>query len=376
MTTPIVLIATAQGDDVDALAMIEKEVTAIKKTLEEAVDNGWIELVIIRDATIEKLSNEFNKKENSDRITIFHYAGHADREGLIVEAADGSSKFAYSAGLTKFLSSIKSLKLVFLNACTTEGNAKDLLLGDIQNVISTNCEIADDAAYIFAKQFYQSLAAIKTVDEAFQDAAARVEMEIAENNYRNLDKRGPKRKNSPPPSNPFPWEIGMDYNYGDWKLTDLVQIEVFLAYDQKDEEIVTEEFRPHIVMLERQKLISTITSDYIKGGDLQEVLFEKAEAARIILLLLSANFMAGKDTTRLVKLALNKMHREKGNVVVIPILLKKVLLQGQILDKYMPLPRNGKFVDQWDNRDAAFTDIAKDLREVVLRERKKLGLER
>ena len=56
---------------------------------------------------------------------------------------------------------------------------------------------------------------------------------------------------------------------------------------------------------------------------------------------------------------------ETGEARVIPIILRPVDWQHAPFGKLNALPAGVKPVTLWDNQDAAFTDIAKGIREVV-----------
>ena len=56
---------------------------------------------------------------------------------------------------------------------------------------------------------------------------------------------------------------------------------------------------------------------------------------------------------------------EAGEARVIPIILRPVDWEAAPFGRLLALPTDGKPVTEWDNQDAAFTDIAKGLRKVV-----------
>src|SRR5205823_5476431 len=89
------------------------------------------------------------------------------------------------------------------------------------------------------------------------------------------------------------------------------------------------------------------------------------DAAHIILLLISANFLGSEYcASRELQHALER--HERGLAHVVPVLLRPVLFTGAPFAKLQPLPTNGKPVTRWGDRDLAFVDIARSIEQLVL----------
>ena len=71
------------------------------------------------------------------RIAIFHYGGHANGFSLLLESEDGKNTATNKEGLVPFLSKQPGLKLIFLNGCSSEAQANDLIKSGIPAVIGT-----------------------------------------------------------------------------------------------------------------------------------------------------------------------------------------------------------------------------------------------
>src|SRR5262249_42607371 len=88
--------------------------------------------------------------------------------------------------------------------------------------------------------------------------------------------------------------------------------------------------------------------------------------AGIILLLVSADFLA----TRYIRdkeIARAMERHEAGTARVIPVLLKPVdAWRTASFGKLQAVPENGKAVTTWKNRDEAFADIARRIREAAV----------
>ncbi len=90
---------------------------------------------------------------------------------------------------------------------------------------------------------------------------------------------------------------------------------------------------------------------------------EQINAADIILLFVSADFLASDRYDKQMKLALAR--RENGQAVVIPLLIRPADWQNSPLGKLHILPENGIPVTLWNNRDEALHNIANGIQRVV-----------
>jgi tetratricopeptide (TPR) repeat protein len=141
-------------------------------------------------------------------------------------------------------------------------------------------------------------------------------------------------------------------------------IEVFYSYADADEPL-RHEMEKHLSLLRREGLIATWHKrQIIAGTDWAETLDRHLNTASVILLLISANFVAsdycyGREMQR-------AMQRHYANEArVIPILLRSVDWQSAPFGKLKALPSDGTPITLWRNRDAAFTDVAQGIRAVL-----------
>lgn len=139
------------------------------------------------------------------------------------------------------------------------------------------------------------------------------------------------------------------------------RIPLFFSYSHKDE-LWRDELAKHLSLLVRQGVISEWHDGRMLPGDEWEAeISENINKARIILLLISADFIAsdhcfGKE----MMLAMTK--HEEGSAKVIPIILRSCLWRETPFGKLQALPRDGKPVTTWDNQDEAFLNIAEGIR--------------
>ena len=88
------------------------------------------------------------------------------------------------------------------------------------------------------------------------------------------------------------------------------------------------------------------------------------ESAKIILLLVSADFLAS-DYCYDVELKRAMERHEAKEALVIPIILREVDWKGAPFGKLQALPKKAKPVTNWSNTDSAFANIARGIRRAV-----------
>jgi CheY-like chemotaxis protein len=149
-------------------------------------------------------------------------------------------------------------------------------------------------------------------------------------------------------------------------------VTLFYSYAHKDEDL-RDELQGHLMILERRGVIrSWHDRAIVAGHDWSHDIDSYLRTADLVLLLISKDFIAS-DYIMSVELDLAMQRQRSGDAVVVPILLRQVDLQSEdaeglpfvsLLD-LQGLPRNLKPVTSWSNRDEAWTDVARGLRETV-----------
>jgi len=141
-------------------------------------------------------------------------------------------------------------------------------------------------------------------------------------------------------------------------------IEVFFSYSHKDEEL-HDELATHLVMMKRQGLIAAWHDRDIDAGDEWEAeILQHLNSARVILLLISNNFLASDFCYDKELLRAMERHESK-EARVIPIIIKPCDWNGAPFGKLQALPKNAKPVTKWEDRDEAFVNVAQGIRKAV-----------
>jgi TIR domain len=140
---------------------------------------------------------------------------------------------------------------------------------------------------------------------------------------------------------------------GDRSVVDIIK--VFISYADQDR-VMKDELRRSLAVLETEKTITLWDRGDLLGGQRSEdVVRENLELSRIVLLLISSDFMADDGCCKFeMDMAMERL--EFGIVHVVPIRLRSVNMGNSKLMDLTWLPE--KLVAQSPDKDAAFTAIA------------------
>jgi len=141
-------------------------------------------------------------------------------------------------------------------------------------------------------------------------------------------------------------------------------LEVFFSYSHKDEDLC-DELNAHLAALKRQSVIKNWTDRQITAGDEWRNEIEKhLDSADLILLLVSSDFL-NSDFCYLIETSRALLRHESGDARVIPLIVRPVDWQGLPLSKLQALPKDGKPVTSWPNRDEAWLNVAQGTRRAI-----------
>ncbi|MCW3074623.1 MAG: hypothetical protein JWP69_1692 [Flaviaesturariibacter sp.] len=141
-------------------------------------------------------------------------------------------------------------------------------------------------------------------------------------------------------------------------------ITVFFSYSHKDEEL-RNELDKHLSILKRQGVIDVWHDRCIIGGsEFESEISSHLKAANIILLLVSADFLASDYCyDKEMKLAM-EMH-ERGDVVVLPVILRPCDWHDAPFGKLLATPKDGKPVVKYPTFDEAFLEVTNEIKRIV-----------
>lgn len=139
---------------------------------------------------------------------------------------------------------------------------------------------------------------------------------------------------------------------------------VFTSYSNEDHEYLAE-LEKHLSALVRQRLISTWYDRKMYGGDNWDVkIKEKLADAKMFLCLISADFLAS-DYCMNIELPYAIEREANDMALVVPIVVRPADWKETGLGVFQALPDGSKPVTLWENRDEAWTSVAKGIRKVI-----------
>ncbi len=142
---------------------------------------------------------------------------------------------------------------------------------------------------------------------------------------------------------------------------------LFFSYSHKDEEF-RNELETHLALLKRQGVISSWHDRRITAGsDIDKAIDTELESSHIILLLVSAHFLAS-DYCFEREMARALVKHNEGSATVIPVILHPCDWHSAPFGKLRATPTDGKAISMFANRHEALAIVARDVREASTRD--------
>jgi hypothetical protein len=141
-------------------------------------------------------------------------------------------------------------------------------------------------------------------------------------------------------------------------------VKLMYSYSHKDEAL-RGELERHLAILKRSGVIQSWYDRNIEAGtDWSKEIDDQINQADVILLLISADFLAS-DYCHEIEMKRALERDRAGEARVIPVILRAVDWAGAQFARLHTLPTDGRPVTSWSNTDEAFTDIARGIRRAV-----------
>ncbi|HEY0076553.1 MAG TPA: COR domain-containing protein [Abditibacteriaceae bacterium] len=152
----------------------------------------------------------------------------------------------------------------------------------------------------------------------------------------------------------------------------LAPTSVFISYSHKDESL-REELETHLSIMRRQSIIDVWHDRKIGAGEeWKNQIDVNLEKADIILLLISSDFIASDYCYDREMMRAMERH-DKGEAIVIPVVLRDCDWHEAPFGKLQALPKDGKAVTLWNDKDTAWRNVSEGIKKRVEELRKKLG---
>lgn len=139
---------------------------------------------------------------------------------------------------------------------------------------------------------------------------------------------------------------------------------LFISYSHKDDALRAE-LDKHLALLRREGAIE-LWSDHriLPGSEFDKEISKALEAAEIILLLVSADFLAS-DYCFGIEMRRALERHNSGDAVVVPIILRACDWQHSPFKHLNALPTGGSEIAKWASPDDAFLNVVQGLRKLL-----------
>jgi hypothetical protein len=142
-------------------------------------------------------------------------------------------------------------------------------------------------------------------------------------------------------------------------------LQIFLCYAQSDKD-GAERLKRSLALLRRQNKIKFFDQHQDVMGMRLESLHNALSISNISLLFLSNDFISDDECYEIQVQALKNF--SAGQTILIPILYKECKWSDlEELFRLQPLPRDRRFINNWESEDGAFTHISEEIGKLVAR---------
>jgi 3',5'-cyclic AMP phosphodiesterase CpdA len=140
-------------------------------------------------------------------------------------------------------------------------------------------------------------------------------------------------------------------------------VRIFLSYAPEDAELARQ-LEQHLASLRRSGEVTLWHVGNIQAGESFSATAERRlEEAQVVLFLVSASFLASEEMEREVDVAVEK--RRARGAPVVPIIVRRCDWAHGALAEFPALPRDGRPVTLWSDRDDAWMEVVQSLRTML-----------
>lgn len=153
---------------------LDEEIRAITEKIRASEHRDSVHLVSRWAARPSDLLQALNELKPH----IVHFSGHgSDNDELIFQADDGSTKLVSQEAIAATMSTLNdNIRVVILNACFSHAQA-EAVTQYVDSAIGMKDSIRDDAARVFAAQFYAAIGFGLSIKQAFDQGVAALLLE-------------------------------------------------------------------------------------------------------------------------------------------------------------------------------------------------------
>ena len=139
---------------------------------------------------------------------------------------------------------------------------------------------------------------------------------------------------------------------------------VFISYSKTDKAYL-EQLKKHLELLQRQGLLEIWDDMELAAGEVwDETIKKELGTADIIILLVSSDLIA-TDYIWNVEMKKALERHERGEVTVIPVIIRPCDWEDAPFAHLNALPEKGKPISMWTNHDEAWVYVIKKIRQAA-----------
>lgn len=153
---------------------LDEEIRAITEKIRASEYRKSVELVskwAVRPSDLLQALNELKPH-------IIHFSGHGSSNNeLIFQSDDGSTKLVSKGAIVTTMSTVTdNIRLVIFNACFSRDQA-EAVTQYVDAAIGMNNKVGDNAARVFAAQFYSAIGFGRSIKQAFEQGRSALLLE-------------------------------------------------------------------------------------------------------------------------------------------------------------------------------------------------------
>jgi len=176
----ITVLFIASNPEDQTQLRLDEEIRAIAQKIRESEYRDAVELKAIWATRPSDLLQALNEH----KPTIVHFSGHGSDQGELVLQDDfGNTKLVSLETIVEIFKVMASgIELVVFNACFSNIQA-ERVTQHVKAAVGMNTLVGDDAARIFAAQFYSAIGFGLSIPEAFAQAKVALMLENIQGNH-------------------------------------------------------------------------------------------------------------------------------------------------------------------------------------------------
>ncbi len=312
---------------------------------------------------------EFVARARADVVHVLSPTVDPVRNEIILSDASGKPEYVgVKAFAAAFAGRANATKLVVINTCHSRPLA-EALGGHVGCTISMDGVIEDHAAVEFSDAMYRALAAGSSVAEAFDLGRDAVKATVPEQYDVPMLLAGRDDPNDLRIARSAPAAsaqiTGQEATPPESKRR---SVKLFCSYSHKDSRY-REELDAHLANLRAQGVVIWHDRLIKPGADWAHEIDDNLDQADLVVLLVSADFMASQYCMGVEFEHALARHDGPESTDVVAVLIRECDLEGAPFKHLQMLPTSDegrlKPVKQWSDRDSAWTDVVAGIRNVM-----------